>query len=1021
MIDSIKMFVSKYSVSTITLIAMAFSLLGATSAVALTASDVSMLQSAGIISASQASMLIATLSPAPAVSSSYKFAKDLTVGSRGADVTALQNMLGISPATGYFGSLTKAAVAKFQLSKGIAPAAGYFGPKTRAVANASVASSNVELPVVVASGDFSVALAPTSPASSALIAGQSAADLVEYVFSNKTASAVVVTNITLQRTGVSSDSALSNVFLYNGATRLTDSASVSVGKISFNAGSGIFTIPANSSMTISVRADIDSSANGQLIAISLASVSASAPISSVYPISGSSMSVFVSADVAKATSTLVGGLGSSVSAGSLGQVIWATNLGLSGRAVYLKSLALKVIGSVPAGSLENIKLYSSGIQVASALGVDSNGMVNFDLSSAPHKMDSSRTLEVRADVVGGASRSFSVSLQNASDLAVIDSNYGVGIAVALSGTQSTNSFSVSSGSATVSSDSSLSARDVVTGASDVVLGRFTLKAYGEEIKISELLVSSNAKLDNVNLFINGSQVGSTRSITATGTPALFNVNSIISAGQSVSVEVRADIKANGVNLSVGSGVKVTLSGSAGNTTGRVSYSTSQTPSVAMEGPSMSVVGAGLTVAKNVSVSNGSVSPNSLVKVGSFIIQTNSSEPVRISNLNVALSGTVSATSSLSNLYVVADGVSSNPVNPQSSNNFSVNLSVPMSSSRIVDVFANTSSSEGSIIATLSLNGYGANSNIIIASSPVVGQTMQVGSGSLATPTKANTSPSARLVLGSVESKIVDLKFVSSGGSSAISEMSFDVSGPVVSLSVDGRSSVVVSGSSTVTGLNLSIPVGYGGKVVPVTVSYAIVGLNGEASMQTALVTLTGYKYSSGNSVVTATSSVSSNGMVVVGSKPIVSLLEPAQKVVLSGGTVILGRVSVTADVGGEVSLLELPIRVSTTANSSGSSIGTSNKVKVGSSLVSTTGGISVASSSSNVDGVISFGPDGYSILAGETVTFDIYGTVSLLDGNSVQLSIPSATSFVWKDVKGNATTTGALIYGFPDNTVTVSY
>ncbi len=80
---------------------------------------------------------------APTVTGS--FATDLTVGSTGADVMALQvylNAKGFTvSATGpgskgsettMFGGATKAALAKFQASVGISPAAGYFGPKTRA-------------------------------------------------------------------------------------------------------------------------------------------------------------------------------------------------------------------------------------------------------------------------------------------------------------------------------------------------------------------------------------------------------------------------------------------------------------------------------------------------------------------------------------------------------------------------------------------------------------------------------------------------------------------------------------------------------------------------------------------------------------------------------------------------------------------------------------------------------------------------------------------------------------------------
>ena len=72
------------------------------------------------------------------------FTKDLTVGSTGAEVSALQQFLvskgfltmPAGVAYGYFGSLTKAALAGYQASVGIAPAAGYFGPITRAHLNA---------------------------------------------------------------------------------------------------------------------------------------------------------------------------------------------------------------------------------------------------------------------------------------------------------------------------------------------------------------------------------------------------------------------------------------------------------------------------------------------------------------------------------------------------------------------------------------------------------------------------------------------------------------------------------------------------------------------------------------------------------------------------------------------------------------------------------------------------------------------------------------------------------------------
>jgi len=80
-------------------------------------------------------------------SSGYTYNTDLTVGSTGADVTALQNTLisggylasGLN--TGYFGALTKAAVMKWQTAAGIS-ATGYVGPISRAKLNASSSMSS---------------------------------------------------------------------------------------------------------------------------------------------------------------------------------------------------------------------------------------------------------------------------------------------------------------------------------------------------------------------------------------------------------------------------------------------------------------------------------------------------------------------------------------------------------------------------------------------------------------------------------------------------------------------------------------------------------------------------------------------------------------------------------------------------------------------------------------------------------------------------------------------------------------
>lgn len=80
----------------------------------------------------------------------HAFKSDLQLGTLGSEVKALQEFLNshgytiansgagsLGNETTKFGGLTKAALIKYQKAKGITPAVGYFGPKTRAAVNAN--------------------------------------------------------------------------------------------------------------------------------------------------------------------------------------------------------------------------------------------------------------------------------------------------------------------------------------------------------------------------------------------------------------------------------------------------------------------------------------------------------------------------------------------------------------------------------------------------------------------------------------------------------------------------------------------------------------------------------------------------------------------------------------------------------------------------------------------------------------------------------------------------------------------
>lgn len=85
-----------------------------------------------------ASIAGAAPAPTPQPSPGHQFNMDLSFGMRGSEVVRLQDrlkQLGFFPktvtSTGYFGTVTRDAVSKFQRYYGITPSVGYFGPITR--------------------------------------------------------------------------------------------------------------------------------------------------------------------------------------------------------------------------------------------------------------------------------------------------------------------------------------------------------------------------------------------------------------------------------------------------------------------------------------------------------------------------------------------------------------------------------------------------------------------------------------------------------------------------------------------------------------------------------------------------------------------------------------------------------------------------------------------------------------------------------------------------------------------------
>ncbi|MFA5651801.1 MAG: peptidoglycan-binding domain-containing protein [Candidatus Paceibacterota bacterium] len=1069
----------KQLIGVFAVIALTLSLVGA-SASAFTASDIAVLKAifGSSLTAAQNAALDALASPvASTVSSSgYTFTRNLTLGSTGADVKALQQFLNANGAvvstsgagsigseSTYFGTKTKVALAKYQAANGIAPAVGYFGSITRARISSVGGTAVVGGTTVIPTGTGLVfSLAPTSPSTGAIVAGQSIADLVEYTFENQTAAPVVVTNVTLQRGGVSNDSALTNIYLYNGVNRLTDSASISSGKITFNAPAGLFTVPAMSKMTVAVKADIVSGTayNGQTIIITLTNVSASVPVAGSLPLSGASQTI------SSATlSTVVVSSSSPAANAALDPqtdyVMWQGTVKVGNNDAWMKAFSLRQVGSVSVGDLGNFRLYVDGIQVgATLLSYDaSTGYLTFDLSASPVKLATgNRTVKLIGDVIGGSLKTFSFSLRQASDINIVDSQLNVNVlataetpgAVAISFPLTSGEQKVSTGSLTVTKVPSSPSGNVTLASSNVSLGLFQLKAYGEPVKVESLKVSYdgvNANfgggLRNGALYANGAQIGSLATIGST-TVTTFNLGSslVVYPGTPVIVDVRADIVANsGTAIANGDAFTVSLIAGSSNATLQKSLGTANVPSSNVGANQITVAQGTLALTKVTGYANQSaIVPQTAMKIGSYSMTAGNTEGLNINTITVSLLGTgassTATTTQITDLYFTYnDGISAEKVsvNKQTvvngDNDFQVNYVLPVNKTATINVYAtlaNTLLSTDAISTKVKISSQTSGSAQIVtapASGYVQGQLITVTTGQLylaINSTQASTSVVAvpdRLV------KAGSYKFTASADAYTVTQLvGYVPAGSVgnvnrvvykigtqtlndVGTGIDG-----VSGIATTTGLNIAVPANGTAVVVDAWLNLSAIGTPGGATSSSDITfTLDGYTKMSSTGVKTdMPSGQAKAGFIQYAYKtlPVVNLVSIPGT--LSNTEIIISKFNIAADTAGSINWSKIVVNVTKTSAT------TLNSLKFQDSSGSTIPGTISSSSdigNAGTSGTITFVPTDPEIIgAGESRTYQVLATVGGATTNSVvntSIAAGSTVGHIQSSIESTAAGDGA--------------
>ncbi|MDP2598369.1 MAG: peptidoglycan-binding domain-containing protein [Candidatus Liptonbacteria bacterium] len=463
----------------------------------------------------QIQQLQAKLGASSGASASYNFTRDLTVGSTGSDVLALQQFLNGNGAlvaggtgagspgneTSYFGSLTKAALSQWQGAHGVAPAVGYFGPITRAAIRAMAVSpspspSGTPTPAPVAGTGLMVGLGSNNPAAGSLISpatGNGAARTIVLGFSLSAGagSAVNVSAINFHKAGVMSDSSVNGAYITRGGQVIAQYNSLSSGVISF---SGLnINLPAGQTVDFGLAIDVAGGIGaGNTVSFNLSGsdvMSSDASGNAIVASGAASGNIFTATTVSNpsiASLTIAStSIANSVTAGTTNNIVGAWTFTVQNSKSWLQSVNFRVIGSANKSDLRNVKLMVNGSQVGNTLAtVDANGNAYFDATAAPGTLNTgANNIQVYADVMGSPSYNFQFQILNSYDVLVVDSQYNVPIlASSNAGTQVT----ILQGTVTVSQNSGTPTGQIAVGQSGVTLAKFNFYAGGEAVRIKFL-------------------------------------------------------------------------------------------------------------------------------------------------------------------------------------------------------------------------------------------------------------------------------------------------------------------------------------------------------------------------------------------------------------------------------------------------------------------------------------------------------------------------------------------------------
>lgn len=708
----------------------------------------------------------------------YQFTRNLTLGSTGADVNQLQNVLkaggylNIAATTQLFGPMTKAALVGWQKAMGITPTSGYFGPLSRAKMNGGNVGGGVVIPT-----DSYLKVEAAGPVAGTVPSGSIYNPILKIKLSAGK-DTVSVTGLTVTRGGFIANTNVTGLSVWddmgnrygNILTSLT-----SDGKASFTFGATPFTIPAGTSKYLTVSANLHASSSNGTISFSVDSVSSviatGGAVTGTFPIIGNVMTivdgstslgnVYVSSQATVGMTQTNGELSATegnVEVGFTDQEIAKIRLvqNNSKEGVYFKSIRLWLGGSFrDTTDLKNFKLVSQEGTVVATADRAYDRYVTFNLAT-PYFIDKgyTRDFTVKADVLDGSGNYFYVTIQDDYDVIVKGATTGASVLALDSGGSSLTSsditrttdgwFKIKKGVATVSKASSSPSGNIAPGSSNVVLAKFEVKSGGEALEVRKMGVqiqnAASAPVLTGTVSVRDAVTGATYLSVSADTTGIVTsttptTNSLLNFQQNLSSYITVPSGGSVFLEVVGTVPQSASTGSYTVSIGQLYTKRISTNDYinlatgAVRGNTLTVQNVLLSVTKDASFANTTVSKGATgAKIGQFVLKPSSADDIRVNTINLD----VTSSSNIQNLHIMdgatqlgtTKGTPTATGNSFSLSNYVLAKDTPKTISVYADVLSTAVGPVTVAVASSGISGVGVSSGKSLDATPSVQVALQ---------------------------------------------------------------------------------------------------------------------------------------------------------------------------------------------------------------------------------------------------------------------------------------------------------